>query len=197
MAELRLSAPEPFDFKKPDEWAKWKRRFEQFRQASKLSNESSSRQVNTLLYCLGEEADDVLTSTNPTEEERKDYTAIMAKLDGYFQVRKNIIYERARFNSRNQLEGESAKQYITAHWKLRIWTPQRRVTERPHGGRYQCYSAIAETTGRCGIDSGKSKNGHSSEGSHNRAANRTGRQEESYLGGSSQQQTTSTVSDLY
>ena len=95
MAELRLSAPEPFDFKKPDEWAKWNRHLEQYRQASKLSNESGSRQVNTLFYFLGEEADDVLTSTNASEEERKDYAAIMAKLDGYFQVRKNTIYKRA------------------------------------------------------------------------------------------------------
>ena len=70
------------------------------------------------MYCLGEEADDVLTSTNPTEEERKDYAAIMAKLDGYFQVRKNTIYERARFNCRNQLEGESVEQCITAIYGL-------------------------------------------------------------------------------
>ena len=70
------------------------------------------------MYCLGEEADDVLTSTNPTEEERRDYATIMAKLDGYFQVRKNTIYERARFNRRNQLEGESAEQYITALYGL-------------------------------------------------------------------------------
>ena len=70
------------------------------------------------MYCLGEEADDVLTSTNPTEEERKDYATIMAKLDGYFQVRKNTIYERARFNRRNRLEGESAEQYITALYGL-------------------------------------------------------------------------------
>ena len=29
------------------------------------------------------------------------------------QVRKNVIFERARFNCRNQLKGEPAEQYIT------------------------------------------------------------------------------------
>ena len=30
MASIRLAPPEPFDFSKPDEWPRWKRRFEQF-----------------------------------------------------------------------------------------------------------------------------------------------------------------------
>ena len=36
----------------------------------------------------------------------------MAKLDAYFRVRKNIIFERARINRRNQLDGESVEQYV-------------------------------------------------------------------------------------
>ena len=68
MAEPHLSTPEPFDFKRPDGWTKWKRRFEQFRQASNLAQEENLRQVSTLLYCMGEEADAVLTSTNITAE---------------------------------------------------------------------------------------------------------------------------------
>ena len=37
----------------------------------------------------------------------------MEKLDQYFHVRHNVIFERARFNRRDQLEGESGDQYIT------------------------------------------------------------------------------------
>ena len=68
---LQLRTPEPFDFKQPDNWSKWKKRFEQFRVASGLTKEDEPRQVNTLLYCLGEEADDVHASTNITEEGKK------------------------------------------------------------------------------------------------------------------------------
>ena len=70
MASLRLQPSDPFNFRNPDEWLKWKRRFEQFRSASGLESEGEQRQVSMLLYCLGEEADDVLTSTNISEENR-------------------------------------------------------------------------------------------------------------------------------
>ena len=63
MASLQLQPPDNFDFKKPDEWQRWKRRFEQFRSASGLSVESEERQISTLLYCLGQDAEEVLAST--------------------------------------------------------------------------------------------------------------------------------------
>ena len=118
LANLHLKPPDNFDFKQPDNWPKWKKRFEQFRVASGLANEEEPRQVSTLLYCLGEEADDVLTSTNIKDDDRKKYDAVIAKFDAFFQVRKNVIFERAKFNRRNQKEGESVEQYITALYSL-------------------------------------------------------------------------------
>ena len=70
---VSLKAPENFDFSKPDLWSKWKRRFEQFASASGLDKEDQARHISTLLYCLGEEADDVLSSTNISAEDRKKY----------------------------------------------------------------------------------------------------------------------------
>ena len=94
-----LQPPGAFRFDCPDEWAKWKRRFEQFRLASGLSAESKERQVSTLLYTLGEDAVDVLSSTNISDDNRKKYAEVMAKFDGFFQIRKNVIYECAQFNT--------------------------------------------------------------------------------------------------
>jgi len=102
MAQITLQQPEQFNFRNPDDWSRWKRRFQQFREASGLSEASASKQISTLLYCLGEEAEAVLTSTNATTEDRADYKRVLEKFDSFFQVRKNIIYERARFNRRNQ-----------------------------------------------------------------------------------------------
>ena len=118
MAEIRLQPLETFNFRNPDDWPRWKSRFQQFREASGLPDASAGKQVSTLLYCLGEEAEAVLSSTNPTEDDRKDYARVVGKFDEYFKVRKNVIYERARFNKRNQQSGESAKQYIMALYKL-------------------------------------------------------------------------------
>ncbi len=42
------------------EWAKWIRMFERFRSASNLNENSDENQVNTLIYCMGDEADDIL-----------------------------------------------------------------------------------------------------------------------------------------
>lgn len=112
MAHIRLEPPDHFDFKNPDSWPRWRRRFEQFRTASNLSAESGPRQVNTLLYSMGEEAGDVLATTNISEEDRKDYQKVIDKFDSFFAVRRNVIFERARFNRRDQKEGETAEQYV-------------------------------------------------------------------------------------
>ena len=118
MATLHLIPPEPFNFKAPDEWPRWRTRFEQFRVASGLSGDSAAKQISTLLYCLGEEAESVLSSMNATDEDRKDYAAVMNKFDEYFKVRHNVIYERARFNRRSQQPGETSEQFIMALYEL-------------------------------------------------------------------------------
>ena len=112
MATIHLQPPEKFDFSKPDSWSHWKRLFKQFRATTGLDGESQGKQINTLLYCLGERAEEVLLSTGITEEQRQHYNAVMENLDNHFKVRRNIIFERARFNKRSQLEGETAEQFI-------------------------------------------------------------------------------------
>lgn len=129
MAQIRLEPPEPFNFRKPDDWSRWKRRFQQFREASGLSEASATKQISTLLYCLGEEAEAVLTSTNATKEDRTDYARVLEKFNSFFQVRKNVIYERARFNRRNQQCGETAEQYIMALYDLAEYCDYGEMTE--------------------------------------------------------------------
>ena len=74
--------------------------------------------MSTLLYCLGEQAETVLASTNITEEQRKVYDTVIGKFDSFFKVTRNVIFERARFNRRVQLEGESAEQFIVELYNL-------------------------------------------------------------------------------
>ena len=118
MAQIRLQPPNAFNFREPEEWPRWKRRFEQFRVASGLKGEDPEKQVSTLLYCLGEEAEAVLESTNIKDEERKVYDTVLKKFDDFFKACKNVIYERACFNHQNQLQGETAEQYIMALYTL-------------------------------------------------------------------------------
>uniref|UniRef100_A0A1X7UAA6 Uncharacterized protein n=1 Tax=Amphimedon queenslandica TaxID=400682 RepID=A0A1X7UAA6_AMPQE len=90
MATFRLQPPAPFSFKSLDEWPRWKKRFEQFRTSSGVDGETGEKQFNTLLYAMGEDAEDTLASTNSTFAERKDYDKVMKKFDEFFEVRKNL-----------------------------------------------------------------------------------------------------------
>ena len=53
-ATYQVSQPEPFDFVNLEDWP----RFEWFRLASGLAEKSEEAQVNTLIYCMGDKADD-------------------------------------------------------------------------------------------------------------------------------------------
>ena len=97
---------------------KWKRHFEYFQLALGLAKEDEPRQVSALMYCVGEQADSVLTSTKISTEHREKYDSVMSKFDDYLKVRCNVILKQARFNWRNQLVGESVEQYIAVLYTL-------------------------------------------------------------------------------
>ena len=61
--------------------------------ASGLSTKSEIRQVSTLLldYCMGQDADNVLTSTSISDEDRTKYTAVMAKFKEFFRFKKHHL----------------------------------------------------------------------------------------------------------
>jgi len=88
VAAMTLTPPATFCFKKTEEWPKWKRRFEQYRLASGLSVASKEQQISTPLYCLGEDAEDVLDTTRITSEDKKKYSKVFESFDSYFKVKK-------------------------------------------------------------------------------------------------------------
>ena len=74
--------------------------------------------MNTLIYTMGDQADDVLRSFSLPEEDRKKYETVKTSFNNYFIQRRNVIYERAKFNRRTQEEGESVDSFITALYSL-------------------------------------------------------------------------------
>ena len=113
MAEIRITPPENFTFSRPEEWIKWIRRFERFRQASGLAKKEQVSQIHTLIYTMGDEAEFRLT-----EEQRKNYTTVVEKFDSYSVKRRNLIFERAKFNRRRQEEGEPVNDFIMDLYRL-------------------------------------------------------------------------------
>ena len=100
MATFQISPPQSFNFARPDEWPRWICRFERFQEVSGLKSKELANQVNTLMYCMGDEADDILSSLGLSDNNKKSYDTVKTKLEGYFVQQRNIIYERARFYQR-------------------------------------------------------------------------------------------------
>ncbi len=61
----------------------------------------------------GTEADDILNSLDLTADNRKKIKNVKEAFNNYFIVRRNVIYERAKFNLRIQKDSESVESYIT------------------------------------------------------------------------------------
>ena len=78
----------------------------------------NAKPVHFFTACLGSDADDILATTRISDENRKKYSKVLEKFDEYFKVMRNVIFERARFNRRNQQPGESTEDYITSLHQL-------------------------------------------------------------------------------
>ena len=108
----KFPPPEKFSFK-PEDWTRWIRRFERFRKVTGLDQKSGENQVNTLVHSMGEEADDIMVSFGLTADDAKQYELVKNRFESHFIIKRNIIFERAKFNLRSQQEGESVETFIT------------------------------------------------------------------------------------
>lgn len=84
VTSFQISPPESFSFTNPEERPKWIRRFERYRLASGLSNKSAEVEVNALIYHMGDQADDILTSFGLLDDDKKKYDVVKAKFERHF-----------------------------------------------------------------------------------------------------------------
>ncbi|UYV76022.1 hypothetical protein LAZ67_13002171 [Cordylochernes scorpioides] len=110
---IQVAAPEGFNFGKPNEWPIWFKRFQRYRIASELSEKSENEQVNALIYIMGDKAEEILILFNLSEAQINDYKLVVSKFQDYFIGKRNVIYERAKFNRRSQGETEPVEEFIT------------------------------------------------------------------------------------
>ena len=113
ITSFRVQLPEEFDFRRQEEWLKWSRRFERFLQSSGLVKEKEESQINTLIYPLGDQEDDILTSFKLTMTQKQHHT-VKTNFDEHFVVRRNVTFERAKFSRSHQEDGETVDTFITA-----------------------------------------------------------------------------------
>ena len=94
-------------------WSKWRKSFETYHIAAELSKKSPEVQVAILLHSAGSEAQEIFGQfvfTN--EDDSKDIKKVLDHFSTYCNPRKNTVYERYRFWSRNQTEGEAVDKWV-------------------------------------------------------------------------------------
>ena len=72
------------------------------------------KQVNTLVYCMDDKADDILQGLKLTDEQKNVFLTVRDAFDSHFVVKKNVMYERARFNLCKQGDNETVESFVTA-----------------------------------------------------------------------------------
>lgn len=117
MATTQIPLPEKLESKKPEDWKRWIERFECYRIAAGLDEKDDKVQINTLVYAMGGNANDLLKSFQISEGYMK-YENVAEHFASHFVGRSNIIFERARFNKRIQGEKESVIDFVEDLYKL-------------------------------------------------------------------------------
>lgn len=115
---LHVKPPDSLDFQKPEKWTPWITRFERFVLVAGLSQRSDKEKVDLLCYSMGELAEEILARIIPNSEQRVVYETVKTKFTEYFAPKKNVIYERYKFNVRVQQSGENVNTFITALYTL-------------------------------------------------------------------------------
>ena len=62
---------------------------------------------------MGDKADDILSSFGLSEDDQKKFSVVRDKFENHFVKRRNVIFERAKFNSCKQLQDETVDSFIT------------------------------------------------------------------------------------
>ncbi|KAJ8931198.1 hypothetical protein NQ314_015921 [Rhamnusium bicolor] len=111
---IAVPAPEKFSFIK-EEWPTWKNHYQIFRKATKRNELPQSLQINNnVVLHIGPDIDRLLISITlqRTQESFQSYNEAEYLFTDYFDKLTNIIYNRAKFNLRNQHVIEFCEEYI-------------------------------------------------------------------------------------
>lgn len=115
---VNIQVPGEFDFSKPESWPKWIKRFERYLSVTKLIEKSDKEKIDLLCYSMGGKFEEILTQVMPTITSSTTFASVKEKFDFYFSPKRNVIFERYKFNSRIQEVGETVDTFVTALYSL-------------------------------------------------------------------------------
>ena len=112
-----LRPPDHVDFNATDlavKWQRWKRQFIVYYDACELVNKPKATQCARLLHAAGPDALEISDAfTWTADEDKEDYATLLKKFDTYCEPRRNVVYERYEFWSRNFKTDEPFDTWVT------------------------------------------------------------------------------------
>ena len=110
-----LSQPAPLDLSGnvAENWKRFKQRFELYNVASGTSTKDEKLQTSLLLHVIGDTALDIYNTFTFDRGDELKLGKVLQKFEEYCTPKKNVTYERHRFFTRSQNEGETIDQYVT------------------------------------------------------------------------------------
>lgn len=76
--------------------------------------EEGEAQVDTLIYCLGGDTEDILAAATLSEKDKANLEKLDDVLQNHFISKRNLIYEQGKFHQHKQKAGETVEAIATA-----------------------------------------------------------------------------------
>ena len=116
MPPINLPPPKPLVMNEnlDENWRQWKKIWRRYEIATGTYKQDELVRVATLLSVIGEDAAKTFDTFTWSDGEKEDSIKdVLAKFDEYCEPRKQVIFERYRFNNRLQMPGEDVATYLT------------------------------------------------------------------------------------
>ena len=104
--------PKAFSFDTPALWRGWRKQFRLYATVTRLTADRADVQVSSLLYAMGPQAVTIYETFAFPSDPPPILDVVLGRFDDYFMPRCNVIHERAMFNQRYQLAGESVESFV-------------------------------------------------------------------------------------
>ena len=118
MAAYNIPPKKPLDLTSAnlaEKWKFWINAWGNYELGTKIAKEEADIRVAKLLAVIGEDTVRVYNNVEWDEpDDNKKIAKVLEKLEAYCLPRKNIRFERYRFNQRTQASGESIDAFVTA-----------------------------------------------------------------------------------
>ena len=109
-ANFNISPPAKFD-PKTDNWDHWIQRYELFEATTEHDGLSDKVRINTLIYVLGNNADDIYDSFKLSGEDIQ-YANVKQKFKDHFKGKLGLVFERTQFIRSFQQDKESVLTFM-------------------------------------------------------------------------------------